>query len=551
MRPVDSIAAYQILIEAARSLNRVIDLDPLIDSILTKAREVMGAEACSILLPDHETGELIIHSAQGNAAPMLNAMRIPKGAGIAGQVYTTRETKNLADLEKNPLHYKGVDKKTGFITRAMLTIPMLNGEECLGVIQALNPIGRDNFDEQDESIFEVFATLIVSALLRLESQQRQMDSMREQQELKLAREIQSSFLPKDLQAHPGAEVRFHYSPAKEVGGDFCIVQPVSGQRLLVGLGDVSGKGIPAALTMARATAKIHATARYLGGDLGEWVTQLNTDLKEDLFAGRFIGVTFLLTELETEKVQVCCAGQFAPLVGTLEGWTEVGIPSQLPLGVLAGFKYSSKHFDLQRGQLWVIYSDGISEARNLKGQELSTNGLLAGLPKGQTLKTTLDHAVDTWKNFVGMAPAHDDASLVLMRWRGAKPAKNFDLQCCTSNLGEIRRHIESWAEYVGYEDIVTGHIILACDEAVTNIHRYAYHNQPGKIEFTIEMLDDDLVIRMRDYGTPSDPEKIVGRKLDEIRPGGLGSFLMQATFDAVSYEPHDQGTTLTLRKKLP
>lgn len=547
----DEISRYRELLEVARLLNGAMDVGDLLREILRRSKEVMRAEACSVFLADAQTGELVIHSALGNSAPQLNATRIPKGMGIVGAVFETKKTINIHDVAKDPRHYGNVDKKTGFQTKAMISSPLLNGDTCLGVVQILNPVSGGHFTGEDEEIFEGFTSLIASALIRLEAQSRQIQMEKSKQELELAREIQLSFLPDNLRLLPSCQVRMSYFPANEVGGDFYFVEPLDEYRTLIGLGDVSGKGVPAALTMARATAEIRAMAGHLKSDLGEWVTAFNTKLCEGLKGGRFIGITFLLTDTRTSVMQICPAGQYSPLCGTGRGWTQPAVVPQLPIGILPGFPYRSEPAALASDQLWLLFSDGITEARNASGDELTLEGLQKQLPVGLTGAKTLQAALDHWVAFVGGASPHDDASLLLLDWRGAAPESTLEITCCTEELCRGRDFVEKWANYLGYDDITVGQIVLAVDEAATNVYRYAYKEKPGPLRLTTSVENNELVLVLEDQGEPCNPEKIKGRKLDDLRPGGLGTVLLQNVFNEVRYEPESHGTRLTLRKALP
>ncbi|MEO0452911.1 MAG: GAF domain-containing protein [Verrucomicrobiota bacterium] len=287
---------FRSLLEVSRKMGSTMDFEVLLREILVSSQDVMCAEAGSIFLPDPESGELIIHSASGDKAPLLNATRIPKGAGIAGSVFLEGKIVNIKDTANDPRHYRKVDEKTGFITRAMITAPLLSGGRCLGVVQVLNPKVNDFFDEADEEIFEGFASLIATTLVRLEAQKRMVSDEKQKQELSLASEIQQSFLPPAVQELDTCKVLAAYFPAKAIGGDFYFVHRVKSGNILVGLGDMTGKGIPAALSMARATADIKAHATNLDQDLGAWVSELNTTLCEELHQGRFIGITFLMAD---------------------------------------------------------------------------------------------------------------------------------------------------------------------------------------------------------------------------------------------------------------
>lgn len=550
MALMDELSRYQVLVDLARTLGRAMELHTLLDEILRRSQEVLASEACSIFLPDRETGDLIIHSARGDKAPMLAATRIPKGQGIAGAVFESKSTLNILDAQTDPRFYGKVDVRTGFVTRSMLTVPLLNAQEAMGVLQAINPVGRHHFDKIDEEICEAFSGLIVSALLRLEAEKRQVEEISTRQELELAKEIQRSFLPNQNIQHDACHIYMHYEPAKAVGGDFCLVHPCDDGALLVGLGDVSGKGVPAALTMARATATIKATIPYLRHDLGKWVTDANRQLSEDLRAGRFIALDFLYFDPARKVVEVCAAGQFPPFHFTRGKWTKTSVLKQLPVGIFKGTQYVAQTFPLRRGDSWIAFSDGVSEARNQKGDEWGEDALLSVLPTQATPRKMFDNAITHLQEFVAGAPQHDDITLLQIDWRGLAPSSKFAQLCCPENCAEGREFIEDWCLYAGFDDVTTGQIVLACDEAATNIYRYAYEHKPGPIRFEVAIQNNFLNIVITDEGHPIDPSKLQGRSLQELRPGGLGMFLISAVFEHVQYQPQQQGTVLTLRKKL-
>ncbi|MEM6821616.1 MAG: SpoIIE family protein phosphatase [Verrucomicrobiota bacterium] len=541
-----------VLLKVARELSSAMDLNALLSEILISSQQVMRAEAGSIFLPAPDTGELIIHSASGDKAPLLNATRIPKGMGVAGAVFENKESINITDPKNDPRHYGKVDEKTGFQTKAMITAPLLSGDSCVGVVQVLNPIDRDFFNEDDLQFFEGFAGLIAAALIRLEAQNRELAAQKAQQELELAKEIQQSFLPAEFKVFPTCQARMVYSPAREVGGDFCFIHPLEGDRILCGLGDVTGKGIPAALTMARATAEIKGMCAQLENDgLGKWVSELNNHLAEELSGGRFIGITFLLADNSRKEISVCNAGQYSPLVFNGRGWRLLECPPQLPLGIMEGYEYSQLSYPLEAGNLWMLFSDGITEARNPQGEEYTEERLISDCPSCANAKTALETINKTWITFMDGTPQHDDASLLMLDWRGTKPPPTFCMECTPENLCGSREYIERWAKFCGFDDITVGQIVLACDEATTNVYRYAYEGKGGPITYEIHFKDGEFIqITLIDQGIPADPEKIKGRKLEDLRPGGLGTVLLQQVFDHVEYIPQSIGTHLVLKKQL-
>jgi phosphoserine phosphatase RsbU/P len=551
MSPADEVGRYKVLLDTARCFGRAMNLNSLIDEILRRSQEVMRAEACTLLLPDPPTGELIIHAIDARVAALSEPLRVPRGKGLAGAVFESKQTLNIKDAQQDPRHYPEVSKRVGFVTHAIISIPLLEGDECRGVLQALNPRDREYFDVQDEEIFEGFGGLIVNALLRLEAQRLEIERERSCQELLLAREIQDSFLPLGAQKFPFCRVYSNYLPAHVVGGDFYFVHPIGETRLLLGLGDVTGKGIPAALTMARATAMITAMVEQLGGELGEWVTVLNRRLSQDLKAGRFLGLTFLLADAASSTLQICAAGQFPPFHFDGERWTNFFMQTQLPLGILAAHNYRAEQTSLKPGNLWLSFSDGITEARNSNGEEFTLERFLRELPAGKSGTNIVADAVQDWRNFVGAAPQHDDASLLLLDWRGLPPASDLTTSCCLENLRMGREFVEQWAVYAGYDDVTAGRIVMACDEAASNVFKHGYDQKPGPLSYHAEVSDDNFTIQIIDEAKPVDASKIKGRELSELRPGGLGTYIMGQVFDEVKYEPAGKGTVLTLSKHLP
>ena len=549
MAATGTVERYQALLGAARCFGRAMDMGSLIDDILRRAEEVMQAEACSILLPDLQTGELVLHSTDPRVAQRKQPLRVPAGAGIAGAVFETKKAVNLKDARNDPRHYSAVSSQVGLVTRALLSIPLLEGERCLGVMQALNPKGREWFDVEDEEIFEGFGALIVNALLRLEAQRREVEEARVRQQLRLAKEIQDSFLPAPLNVYPYCQVRHHHLPAHTVSGDFGFIHVAGPGRLLVGLADVCGKGIPAALTMARATAIIDATSDQIS-DLGVWLNCMNRLLCRELKAGRFIGLTLLLADAPSGKLQLCTAGQYAPVHSNGQAWQTVAVPNHLPLGISPTASYKVHEVELRRGDFWLLFTDGLPEARNPEGEEFTVDTFLKSLPVGQTAAATLSGAFTAWSGFRQSAQQHDDASLLLLDWRGPAPAAELSLECCPSNLAALRQYTESWSAFAGFGDIATGQIVMACDEACTNIFRHAYGGHTGPLRLCAEIADNALTFWIFDEAPPVAAEEIRCRELADLRPGGLGTYVMRQVFDEVNYAPHQAGNALTLRKKL-
>ncbi|HIG31244.1 MAG TPA: GAF domain-containing protein [Verrucomicrobiales bacterium] len=544
---------FQALIETARCFSSAMDLNALLYEILERCQSVMHAEGCSVGLPSLPTNELLIYTSQFLIFRNATPIRIPIDRGIAGWVFQNRELINLQDAKSDDRHWAEVDTQTGTSTGALLTIPLMKGTQCLGVMQVLNPVGRDLFDKSDLEIFEAFGQLIVSALVRLEAQQQQLDQQKSQQELLMAREIQNSFMPPRFLPLKHCRVLMQDFPARDVGGDFFVVHEDSEKNVLIGLGDVSGKGMPAALTMARATAIIKARSEAILSHLGTWTSDLNRLIADDMHSGRFISATFLLLKPRENLIEVCTAGQYGPLTCDEDGWKWPPYQNQLPLGILKEYPYQITRLDTRKIQAWLLFSDGITEARNLQEEEYQTDRLLESLPKKTEGMEVgfLDEVVQSWRRFIGGAPRHDDASLLFLDCKQAPCSSELHLTCCLDALKEARRFVECWAEYAGYNDVEIGFIVTACDEASTNILRHTYHKDSGPIHYRIDLSARGFVIYIEDEGGSIPEEVSKMGDADPHRPGGLGTIIINKVFDSVDHQRMPTGNRVTLTKKLP
>jgi sigma-B regulation protein RsbU (phosphoserine phosphatase) len=537
---------YHALLLAARNLFSLTNLDDLVENILKYSRTMMQAEACSMYLPDRATKELIIYSARGKDDAM-NSVRIPWDKGIAGTVFQQRKPLRIDDAQKDPRLLRSATQKTGFITLAMLCSPLVDKDECFGVLQALNPIKRPIFTRLDQDIFEGLTNIVTGALVRFDREKKIAAETKFASELALAMEIQKSYLPPEELSLPRSEMRVRYRPARTIGGDFYASIPLPGDRLLAALGDVSGKGIPAALTTAQITTEMHALTPLAEQGLGAYVTALNNALCQRLAAGRFAATTFLLHDPHLEKMEVICAGQFEPWRCRNETREPVVVPHALALGIFPGYQFVATEIACTAGEKWILFSDGINEGRSPTGEEYGVDRLRASLGSGHAADA-LKQAWAGWEDFVDSDHQHDDACLALIL---LKPEATLTITSEARNCKQARHFIEAWALAAGFPDLERGRIVLAADEAVTNVIRHTYGGECTQpITLSAEIADGFLHLRLRDFGPPVDPEKLKGRELEDIKPGGLGIHLLCSVFTVVEHIPLPDGNEWHLAKPL-
>jgi phosphoserine phosphatase RsbU/P len=412
-------AGYGALLRLAGEISREARLDGLLVRILERSRGWIQVEACSIFLPDPQTGELVIHSARGDSAPVLGTIRVPKGAGIVGCAMQEKRLIRVDDVDKDPRFFSKADKQTGWKTRAVLTAPLLDGEECLGVIQFLNPVGRPAFTTQDEEMMEYFAGLVAAALVRIRASQAALERAQIQRDLDLARQMQAGLLPgvfPTREQAPKVEIHALLDPAKEVSGDLYDFFPVGDREYAFVVGDVSGKGVAAGLFMAVTRTLIRAIT-VPGRPPAEILQRVNTLLCAENPASLFVTLIVGLVDTRTGRVVYGQGGHNPPVRIPGSGTPGLEPPGGIPLGMFEEAEFGQQEFDLAPGDALLVYTDGVTEAMDPEEALFGEERLLAVAgAQGRTGAEPLNRAmVEAVRQFARGAEQSDDITLLTLR----------------------------------------------------------------------------------------------------------------------------------------
>ncbi len=242
-----------------------------------------------------------------------------------------------------------------------------------------------------------------------EAQERQ----RIEQELRVARLIQQTLLPKTLPGLPGYEVAAYYQPAREVGGDFYDFLQLPHGRLGLIVGDVSGKGVPAAIVMAITRTMLRAAYRL--GSPGEILEQVNNNLFPDIPPNMYVTCLAILLDTRTGHLQYANAGHGLPYLRHADGVSELRATS-MPLGLMPNMSYEDKEIILKPRESVLLYSDGLVEAHDPKGEMFGFPRLRALIAEHGEQRSLGDFLLEELYSFVGEGwEQEDDITLLTLR----------------------------------------------------------------------------------------------------------------------------------------
>ncbi len=367
---VELLALYKGLVEVSTLINAITDFNELLTEIMEVARRVMRAEGSALILLDEPSGELRLVVARSADGEVLSAHQtVPRQASVAGWVFEHGESALIPDAYADPRFYAGVDRNTGYRTRAILCVPLCRRGKPIGVLQVLNPLGKDrpSFDAADQDALESFANLAATAIEKLRFLEEQRSRARFEQEMSIATEIQKSFLPAALPIRTDLAFAAQYRPALDVGGDFYDVFEVGPDELFFVVGDVAGKGVPAALLMAQSLSILRLILTP-GLSPGDALVRWNENLCRRSLRGLF--VTALLGRIvpSLRQVETASAGHCPPWIVRGGRADECVVANGPPLAILPSATYASNTLSLARHEWLTVYTDGLTESRGADGE---------------------------------------------------------------------------------------------------------------------------------------------------------------------------------------
>jgi phosphoserine phosphatase RsbU/P len=409
-------ATLETLAEIGRDVASILDLDQLLERVATLAHKVVAYRTFGIFLLNERAQLLDLKLAirYGNRA---GSPQLKVGEGIVGYAAEHKTVVNVPDVTKDTRYIPWVED-----CRSELAIPLLIKDRCIGVLDLESP-NYDAFSKHDVEVLTLLASQVAVAIenARLYEALRSNED-RLERELSFAQRVQIALLPTGLPKRlKGVDVAARFVPARELGGDLHDFLSPEASSLVVAVGDVSGKGVPAALysvfagelVRSRTFRRRYQPERFSPSGV---LTAMNTILHERQLESYYCTLCYAFFDFKRRVLTFANSGLPYPLKSTADGCHPIELPG-IPLGVFPGVTYDQLSIEIVNGDVFVFCTDGIYETFNAAGAEFGTERVAETVQarRGESAQLITAAIFDAVDGFRGEAPQGDDMTVVVVK----------------------------------------------------------------------------------------------------------------------------------------
>src|SRR5215212_2489630 len=450
-----------------------------------------------------------------------------------------------------------------------LAVPLVSQGELIGVLNLGPRLSEQDYSSDDRRLLDKLAAQAAPALrvaqLVREQKAEAATRQRFEQELEVARLIQQNFLPRELPDLPGWQIAAYYRPAREVGGDFYDVIPLPDGRVAFVVGDVTDKGVLAALVMSATRSVLRASAGRLI-EPGAVLERVNEHLCPDMPEKMFVTCLYGVLDPVTGHLRFANAGHDLPYVKTAGGVVELRARG-MPLGLMPGMAYEEKEATLEPGESVLLHSDGVVEAHDPQRDMFGFPRLKAVMAETAGGQELIDRVLSDLEAFSGPdAEQEDDITMVTLERSGGQGHVSgslngsllvaFDLPSAPGKEREAMERVERAVAGVGLEPARLERLKTAVAEATMNAMEHGNEYRADRpVSIRVLRSADRLSVRVTDSGSggevaeresPDLEAKLEGRQT----PRGWGLFLIEEMVDEARVTSEEGGRTVELVVRL-
>ena len=421
-RPNDSrtIARPEVklrgIMEIARALGGQLEVDAVLPKLLGTLFNIFPlADQGFVLLKDSDSNKLKVKATQARGGRQADAVAV--SMTVVRYVMKTGESILSANITDDS-RFKKSTSLARMGVRSMMCVPLLNEEEePLGVIQIVSRSETQSFDDDDLDLLESLSMQASLAIQNARLHEESLERRAIERDMEFARQVQLGFLPKSRPKLPGYIFGDYYEAAQSVGGDYFDYIPLPDGRLAITIGDVAGKGMPAALLMAR----LYSSTRLqllTSPNPATAINRLNAEIASSGLGHRFITFLCMVLEPKTHKLSVVNAGHLTPILRSQDGTISTFGKEQasLPLGIVPDLVYEEMSIQIAPGDTIVAFTDGATEAMNHKKNIYGRSRLETLVSEALgTVEDTLKQITNEVEGFTADIATRDDLCLIGIR----------------------------------------------------------------------------------------------------------------------------------------
>ena len=377
----------QLITKMNQDLARSLDLSETLQNSLELIITRLNAQAANIFLIEEK--KQVFQCIASKYQSYLEDFEIPITQGVMGRAVLNKKCLRVGDVRKDVREiaefYFDLDNKTNFTTYSVLCAPLIVSDECIGVIHCLNKKSDSKlFEENDRKLLETLAGPAALAIRNAKMAKEMVEKNRMQKEIEIVGEIQKTLLSQNKSGKfPIAGINI---PAKVVSGDFYNFSDLGDGKYGFGVADVSGKGIKSSLLMSKASSLYRCLSKTIFSP-AELLNILNNEICETTSRGMFVTMLVGIYDENKKELLLSNAGHEPPLIHNAEGKFKNYEDAGPPLGIAPKFKFTEQLISFANSSMY-IFTDGITEIRDQKGEMLGSDGFKDYIKKYQSEPNT-------------------------------------------------------------------------------------------------------------------------------------------------------------------
>ncbi|EPG75900.1 SpoIIE-like protein phosphatase domain protein [Leptospira fainei serovar Hurstbridge str. BUT 6] len=483
--------------------------------------------------------------------------RIPEVEIEGSQIYSSI-IEGLPVLKRDILDHPfphALDRS--YLKGSYIIVPLfLSSGEPYGALTVADRRDKLSYRDSDFKLLQTMASQVTKGFEAFRLRNEMLAKKAIQQEIDITRKIQQNILPSEKVFLSNFDLGILSVPAKDVSGDFYDYYQYSDGQYSFLVADVSGKSLPAALFMAMSSSIIRTLARNHDLTPEEILRQGNELIFEDSHFGMFVTAFFIHYNPSIFTVEYASAGHNDQVWIKEDGSYELIKGQGPPLGVIPTAKYRGGNFRVKPGDIVVLYTDGAVEEKDAQGFEFGLERMIEEIRSRRHFSSQkiIEELYGEIRKFSGSKEPFDDFTVLVLKFNDDYQFyRTFDAN--TAQIPVFREFIYDTIKVRNLDEAFRDDILLACDEAGTNIVMHGYKDtllRNPKFDCKIRFTEDSITIVLTDSGTGFDRTRVKDPSIEENlsgkRKGGFGVYLIEKLMDSVDYRIEEGRNILTLRK---